>query len=154
MRFHLIDRRNDFHVAGDVDEMVGIEIRDADGAEFPFLVRFFQCAVCAITVAERLVQEHQVDVVRLQLTQALVDGSLCLFVAVVGNPYFRHKENFLATDAAFAHGITHALLVMVGLRRINHTIACTEGIRYTTFAFGGRYLIDAIAHLGHLDAVV
>lgn len=57
-------------------------------------------------------------------------------------------------DAAFAHGIAHALLVMVGLCRINHTIAYTECIRYTTLALGGRYLIDAIAHLGHLDAVV
>jgi hypothetical protein len=31
MRFHLIDRRNDLHVAGQVDEVVGIEIRNADG---------------------------------------------------------------------------------------------------------------------------
>ena len=134
--------------------MVGVEIRDADGAEFSFLIRLFQCAVCTVSVAERLVQEHQVDIVRLQFTQALVDGSLCLFVAVVGNPYFRHKENFLAVDAAFAHGIAHALLVMVGLRRVNHTIACTEGIRDTTLALGGRYLIDAVTHLWHFNAVV
>ncbi len=90
----------------------------------------------------------------LQLAQALVDGGFGFFVAVVGNPDFRYEKNLLAADAALADGIAYSFFVVVCLCRVDHAIAYTEGIAYTTLAFGGRYLIDAVARLGHFDAVV
>ena len=99
-------------------------------------------------------QEHQVDVVRLQLAQAFVDRGFRFLVAVVGNPYFRYKENLLAVYSAFADSIANTFLVVVSLRRVNHAITHAEGIAHATLALGGRNLIDAIANLGHFDAVV
>ena len=154
MGFNLIDGRYDFHVAGNIDKMVGIEIAHADGAEFSLFVRLFQCAVCAVAVAERLVQKHQVDIVGLQLAQALVDGCPGFFVAVIRNPYFRYEEDLLPADAAFADGIADTFFVVIGLCRVNHAVSDFQCIRYTTLAFGRRHLIDAVAYLRHFDAIV
>ena len=99
-------------------------------------------------------QEHQVDIVRLQFTQALVDGSFRFFIPVVRYPHFRHEENLLAVDTAFADGISYAFFVVVCLRRVDHPVTHFQCIAYATFAFGGRYLIDAVTHLRHFDAIV
>lgn len=124
MRLYLIHGRNDLHITGQIDEVVGIEIRNADSTQFTLFVSLFQCAVCPVTVAERLVQQYQVDIVRLQFTQALVDRSFRFFIPVVRYPHFRHEENFLAVDTAFADGISYAFFVVVCLCRVDHTIAC------------------------------
>jgi len=50
---------------------------------FPSPVGILQGAVCAVAVAERLVEQHQVDVVGAQAAQALLNRRLCLVVAVV-----------------------------------------------------------------------
>lgn len=42
MRLYLIHGWNDLHITGQIDKMVGIEIADADGTEFTFLVSLFQ----------------------------------------------------------------------------------------------------------------
>ena len=154
MRFHLIDCRRDLHIAGQVDEVVGIEIRYADSAELSLFIGLLQRPICPVAVAEGLVQKHQVDVVGLQAAQALVNGGFGLFVTIVGNPDFRHEENFPAVDAAAAHGVAYALLVVVSLRRVDHAVADAQDIRNATLALGGRYLVDAVTHLGHFDAVV
>ena len=78
VRFDLIDRRDDLHIAGQVDEVVGVEVRNADSPQFSLLVRLLQCAVCTVAVTEGLVQKHQVDIVGLQAAQALVDGGFGL----------------------------------------------------------------------------
>ena len=69
----LIHHRRNLDVARQVDEVVGIEVAHADGAQFAVLVGVLEGAVCAVAVAEGLVEEHQVDVVRAQAAQALVD---------------------------------------------------------------------------------
>ena len=65
MCLDLIDCRNNPHIAGNVNEVVGIEITYPDSTEFTFLICFLQRPVCTVTVAEGLVQKHQVDVIRL-----------------------------------------------------------------------------------------
>ena len=154
MCLDLVDCRNNLHVAGNVNEVVGIEIAYPDSTEFTFLICFLQSPVCTVTVAERLVQEHQIDVVRLQLAQALINREFRFLVTIVGNPHFRDKKNLFAVDTAFSDCIAYTFFIVVGLCRVNHTIAYTKGIAYTTLALGGRNLIDAIANLGHFDAVV
>lgn len=73
MRLRLLDRLNDSHVAGNLDKVVGIEVRDTDNTRFAFFVRLFQCATGIISVAERLMPQHQADVSCLQLAQAVTD---------------------------------------------------------------------------------
>ena len=65
---------------------------------------------------ERLVQQHQVEVVGLQLAQTLVDTLLGGLVAVVGHPDFADEEDVLARDAALLDGRAHAFLVY----NVNH----------------------------------
>lgn len=63
---HLVDGGNCLYIAGKVDEVVRVEVAYADSPQFAFFIGLFQCTVCAITVAERLVQEHEVYVVSLK----------------------------------------------------------------------------------------
>lgn len=69
----LIDHRSDLHVCSEVYEMVGVEVADADGADFTLAVGIFESAVCAIAVAERLMEQHEVDIIRAQAAEAFVD---------------------------------------------------------------------------------
>ena len=55
-----------------------------------------------ISWAQWKVQQHQVDIVGLQLPQALVNAGLGPLVAVVRNPDFRHQKDVFAVDAALA----------------------------------------------------
>ena len=56
--FHLIHSWNNLHVVSDIDEMIRVKIWDAYGAKLSLLIYFFQCAVCTVSVTERLMQEH------------------------------------------------------------------------------------------------
>ena len=52
MRLYLIHGRNDLHITGQIDEVVGIEIRNADSTQFTLFVSLFQCAVCPVTAIQ------------------------------------------------------------------------------------------------------
>ena len=71
--FNLIDHRGDLHVCSEVYEMVGVEVADAYGADFALAVGIFKSAICAIAVAEGLMEQHEVDIIRAQAAEAFVD---------------------------------------------------------------------------------
>ena len=77
--------------------------------------------------------EQQVDILRLQLAQALVDALGGLFLASIGYPHLRHEEQVFAPDATLTPGIAHAFFIEIGLSRINQTIANAQRITYATF---------------------
>ena len=99
-------------------------------------------------------QKHQVNVIRLELPQAFVNALERLTLSIVGNPDLRHQKEFVTADPALFPCTAHSLLIMIGLGRIFHPVPDTDGIKYATFTFLRRYLIDAIAHLWHFNAIV
>lgn len=137
MRLHLIHHRRDLDVAGQIYQMVGIEVAHTYGAELALLVGVLQRMVCTISVAEGLMQQHQVQVVGTELAQALVYRCLGLVVTIIRDPDLRHQEDILARYAAFGHGGAYAFLVMICLCGIYHAIARGKGIAHTTFALAG-----------------
>lgn len=83
MHLHLVHGRDNLHVAGYVDEVVGVEVRYTYCPQLAFLAGILQGTVCSVSVAEWLVEQHQVDVVRLQFAQAPVDAAAAGYT--VGN---------------------------------------------------------------------
>ena len=89
--------------------------------------------------------EQQVDVVGPQLAQALVDACRRLLLAGIRNPYFRHQENVLPGNPAFADGVSHAFLVEVSLRRVNQAITHVQRVADAPFTFLRGYLEHPVA---------
>lgn len=73
MRFNLVDGGLDLGKALKVEVAVGAEVGNADGTELAGLVEPLHCAVRAVVIAERLVDEQQVEVVGLQLAHGCLD---------------------------------------------------------------------------------
>ena len=151
---HLVDRRGDFGELAQVDQAVGIKIADADGAQLASTVGLFHRAVGAVIVAERLVNQQQIDVVGVQLLQRTVDGGLCHLVSGVGDPHLGGQEQLVPRHAAFLDGGAHRLLVAVGLGGIDGAVAHRDGVQHAAFTFLAADLVDAVAKFWHLDAVV
>ena len=118
----LVHHRLDVHIVREVEETASLEIAHADGADLAVPVGLLHRPPGAEHVAVGLVDQKQVDVVGLQLPEALVDGGGSLFLAVVADPDLRHKEYLLAGNAGLCDGIAHAFLVEVGLGRIDETV--------------------------------
>ena len=154
MGLHLVHSRRYFYKLAQIDEAVGVKVRNADGTHFAGLVGLLHGPIAAIVVVEGLVDQQQINIVGLELAQGLVNGGLGLFIASVGNPHFGGEEQLLPGYAALGNGLAHAFLVVVGLGRVNGAVTHADGVGYTAFALCRVYLIYTIAQLGHLYAVV
>ena len=65
VRFHLIDHRLYAREGADVHQPVGVEVGNADGAQFPLRIQLLQSPPRAVIIGERLVQQNEVEVVEL-----------------------------------------------------------------------------------------
>ena len=81
--FYLVYHWRNLHVGRKIHQMVREEVAHADGTKLACLVSLFQVSIGSVAVAERLVQEHQVDVVGLQFAQTLIDALHSLSLTVV-----------------------------------------------------------------------
>ena len=98
--------------------------------------------------------EQQVDVVGLQLAQALVDACRSLLLTCIGNPHFRHQEDVLPGNPALADCISYPFFVEICLRRVNHPVPGLKGIGHDTFRFIHGNLEDAETDGRHHHSVV
>ena len=149
----LVHHRLYIHIVGEVEETARLEVAHSYGAHLAVVIGFLHRPPRAEHVAVRLMDEQQVDVIRLQLAQALVDALGCLFLSVVRNPHLCHEEKLLAFQATFAPGVTHALFVGIRLCRVYQPVADAQRIADTTLALGGRHLKDAVTQQGHFHSV-
>ena len=78
--------------------------------------------------------KQQVDIVGLQLTQALINARRRLFLTRVGNPHFRHQKNILSGDTAFADRFSHTLFVEVSLGSVDQTVTDIQSVTYISFS--------------------
>ena len=67
--------------------MVWEEVAHADGTELAGLVGLLQVTIGSIAITVRLVKKHEVDMVRLQLAQTLVNALHGLALAIIGRPH-------------------------------------------------------------------
>ena len=138
----------------DVQIAVRAKVGNADGTNFSGVVELLHGAVGAVIIAEGLVDQQQVQVIGLQLAQGFLNGSLGLFVTGVGDPHLRGQEELLAGQAARGQRFAHAFLVAVGLGRVDAAVAHVDGVQHAALGVLRRGLVDAVAQLRHLDAVV
>ena len=131
--------------------MVGEMVAHADGAHLPGLVGLFERTVATVTVTERLMQDHQVDVVCTEFAEALVDALLA--EAVLAHPHLRHDKDVFALHTRLGNRLADLLLIVVGLGSVNHAVACFQGIKDAPFTLFRSHLIHSVSDLRHLYAV-
>ena len=71
MRFHLVDGGHDVVRENQVEQAVGQEVADADGANLARFVQFLHRVPCAVVVAVGHVDEVEVEVVRAEVFKRL-----------------------------------------------------------------------------------
>ena len=138
---------------GEVEEAASLEVAHAYGSSLAVAIGFLQSPPRAKHVAIGLMNEQQVDVLSLQLAQALVDALGGLLLARIWDPHLRHDKQVFAPYAALAPGISHAFLVVVGLRRVDKPVAHMQGIGHAAFTLIGRDHKHAIAQQGHFNSI-
>ncbi len=109
----LIDHRGDLVESNHVGQTVRIEIAHANCADHTVLVELFERAPCAVGIGERLVQQHEVEIVSAELLQGHVDGLQRILIAVVADPDLGGEEQFLAIDAGILDALTDFGLIEI-----------------------------------------
>ena len=137
VRLHLVYHRGDFVVDSKIHDVVGEEVAHADSAAFAGFIGFFKGAPGAVAVAEGLVQEHQIYVVRINAAKRLVESFGRPDVAVVGNPDLGDEEDLLTLQTAFGDARANAFLVLVDLCGIDHSVASAESFYNALFRLNG-----------------
>ncbi|MNC00002.1 hypothetical protein D3C75_473140 [compost metagenome] len=82
VNFNLVYRRGNFVEGDKVGQSVRVEIADTNGANFACLLQFFHSTPCPMDIAIRLVNQIQVDVIKLQPIQGAFE--LCFSAFVMG----------------------------------------------------------------------
>ena len=154
VRFYLIHCRHDFHIMAQVDKAVGKEIRYADSPQLAGLIRLFHGPVRSVIVAKGLMNQHEIDIISLETAQGIVDRRLRLFVSGIGNPDFRRQKDVAAHDAGLPQPLPYFVFIVIGLRRIDESVPCMQGVFDAAHAFVRRNLIDAVSDGRHFYAVI
>ena len=83
-----------------------------------------------------------IDAIHYSVRDNVVIRKLAAYVILsgIGNPHFGREKKFITGHAASGDGITHALFVIISLRRVYQPITRADGIEYATLALFGRYL--------------
>lgn len=147
----LVDRRDDLALVEDALRLGNVEVRQADRANLAFLMRLLEDAVSRDRVAGGLVQDHQVDVVRAQALERLVDGGGALKER---RPEFRLEDNLLAGLRGRAHAAPDGSLVHVHVRRVDERVAVVQRVSDRRLGVVRLQQVGAEADLGNSDAVI
>ena len=151
----LVHRGRDLVVQHEVHDAVGIEVADADRADFPCPVQFLHGPPGAVNVAIGLVDQVEVEIVELKLVQRTLERCLSAIVTRVLNPQLGRDEQFPAVDAAVPDARTDRLFVHVRSGRVEQPVADVDGVPHAALALGRvRHLKDPEAQDWHLYAVV
>jgi hypothetical protein len=108
----------------------------------------------AVDVAERLVDEVQIDVVQAQSLQGGGEGALRGFSAGVLHPELGGHEQLFSGDAARGDRTSDCLLVALGGGGVQRPVARREGVAHGLLGLVNGDLVDAEAEDRHRYAVV
>ena len=109
--FHLIDGRNDLVVTDQVNEPVGVEVRDSYRADESIFIHRLQVSPCCIDIAIRPMQKHQVEVVRTELLHGFhkrSPGAGKIAVHHLGS-----DEHILTRHAGFSYPLSDKFLIVI-----------------------------------------
>lgn len=123
MGLDLIDSRLDPCKMLQIQIAIQTKIRYADGTNFPCFIKFLHSTIGSVIIAKGLVDQQQVNIIRPQLFQGFLNGSLRFLVPCIGDPYLCGQEKFFPRKTTFGKGSTYALLVVVGLCGIDTAMA-------------------------------
>jgi hypothetical protein len=141
----LVDGGCDLVVFDQVDEPVAIEVCDTDRADQTFALQVLHRAPRAVVVAERLVDQIQVDVVEAEPLQRSLEAAPCLHLAGVLCPELGRDEQLLARNATRGDRPADGLLVAIRGGGVERAVAGPERLRDDLFGLLGRNLEDAEA---------
>ena len=147
----LVDCGDDLALVEDALRLGHVEVRQADRTNLAFLVCLLEDAVSRDRVAGGLVQDHQVDVVRAQALERLVDGAGAFEER---RPEFRLEDNLLARLRGCAHASSDGALVHVDVRRVDQCVAVVQRVGDSRLRVVRLQQEGAEADLGDCDAVV
>ena len=119
MSFNLIDCRFDLSKMVNVNKSVRIKVGHAYRFHLAGFVCLFHGTISTIIISEWLMDQHQVNIVCLQLAQGFLNRRFCLFISCIAYPYFSCDEQFITRNAALYNCVSYAFFVAVSLRRIN-----------------------------------
>ena len=137
VQLNLVDHRSDTLIQTKIDQPVRGKVADPDGAHRPLLVQPLHGAPRAVVVAERLVNQIEVEVGKAQLFERTVKGFERAVISRVLHPQFGGDEQLTARDAGLPHRLPDRLLVAVSCRRVDQAVARRQRISNTTAALLG-----------------
>jgi hypothetical protein len=150
----LVDGRRDLVVVDEVHQPVGVEVRHPDRPDRALGVQLLHRPPGAVVVAERLVDQVQVQPVKAEPLQGPVERAAGVVLAGVGDPQLGGDEQLVARDAAGGDGTADGGLVLVGGGRVEMPVAGGQRIGHHALGLLGWDRVDAEAEDRHLDTVV
>ena len=154
MGLDLVDRRCDVVVGDEIDEPVGMKIRHPDGAGPALTIQFLHRPPRSVVVAERLMDEIEIDVVQAQSVQRPLECGLGRVVAGVLHPQLGGHEQLIAWDAAAVQGASDGLFVLIRRGGVDVPVAGVQRLADDRLGVVGGHLEDAESQDRDLDSVV
>ena len=133
MCFYLIDSRRDFIEVYQIYELTRHEVRHTDGTYKTVVYSLLQRTPGLVHIVIRPVEEDQVDIVEIQFTKGIFQTFATFIAGKVGKPDFGCHKYIFSRNGALFQRLPDDLLVLIGLCRINETIAALDCCYHSFF---------------------
>ena len=150
---HLVDHRRDLIERGKIRQTRRVKVAHADGAHLAFLVQLLQCAPGTVHIGERLMEQHQIQIIQSQPPQRTFNRFTGLRIAVMFDPHLGGDEQLTAVDAAVANALPDLGLVHIGLGGVDVSVSDLDGVGHASRRFVTGHLEDAETQLRHDHAI-
>ena len=150
---HLVDHRRDLIERGKIRQTHRVNVAHADGAHLAFLVQLLQCAPGTVHIGERLMEQHQIQIIQSQPPQRTFNRFTGLRIAVMFDPHLGGDEQLTAVDAAVANALPDLGLVHIGLGGVDVSVSDLDGVGHASRRFVTGHLEDAETQLRHDHAI-
>ena len=155
MGLHLVDGGNRLVREDEVNDPVSEEVADAYRPDAALALELLHGPPASVIVAVGHVDEVEVEVVRAEVLQRLLERRHGPLVARVLDPHLRRDEDVGTVDAALRDCRAHRPLVSVARRGVNEAVSEFERREHALPAdLLVGYLEDPEPKERHLDAVV
>ena len=132
-----------------------MEVTDANSANFTGLLQLFHGTPGPVDIAIWLVNQVQVNVIKLQSIQRAFELGFGPFVTGILQPEFRGDKEFVTGDTALFQCVPDLDFILIRGGGVNQSITAVNSVNDRSFAFGGiGHLKYTKAQQGHFNTVV